>query len=75
MILIHYSPKFEIDLPFDIPVWMENVLFNPNLKYSKSIHLQIAFIKTWLKSQPFYSDDLVNELDHRITPNCKLILC
>ena len=75
MILIHHSPKFEIDLPFDIPVWMENVLFNPNLKYSKSIHSQISFIKTWLKSQPFYSDDLANELDHRITQNCKLILC
>ncbi len=75
MILIHHSPKFEIDLPFDIPEWMENLLFNQNLKYSESIHSQISFIKTWLKSQPFYSDDLVNELDHRITPNCKLILC
>jgi len=75
MILIHHSPKFEIDLPFDIPEWMENVLFNQNLKYSESIHSQISFMKTWLKSQPFYCDDLVNELDHRITLNCKLILC
>ena len=75
MILIHHSPKFEIDLPFDIPEWMENLLFNQNLKYSESIHSQISFIKTWLKSQPFYCDDLVNELDHRITQNCKLILC
>lgn len=79
MILIHHSPKFEIDLPFDIPDWMESVLFNPKLKYSKTIVTQVDFIKTWLKSQQFLDSELkqelLSDLDHRITPTCKLIQC
>lgn len=79
MILIHHSPKFEIDLPFDIPEWMEAVVFNPKLKYSQTIQQQIDFIKTWLKSQQYFDSEmkqeLLTELTHRLSATCKLIQC